>query len=128
MKATITIEGATNAGANYLTWTPVRGNVRLEDTTGTAGPVAVTLRNRNTSQGGQIVFAKTLQETMKDQLSLSLPVDGSAVDFFVAGMFKRPSVADNDAIIEVVASNAQLKASTKSLMVRIRKNANTLTP
>jgi tyrosinase len=127
MKTDITIDGANSAGNNYIAWAPVRGSIRLVDPGGAIGPVTVTLRNRNIAQGGQVVFFNALSGTGQNTLQLNLPVNGTAVDFFIAGRFGRPSVADQDAMIQAVATPGSTVLSTKRLMVRIRKNANRLT-
>jgi tyrosinase len=62
-------------------------------------------------------------------LALTLPAAGGWVPFVVAGKFGTPSINDKDAIIEAhqnTAGGAIL--GTKALMVRVRKNANSLTP
>lgn len=122
MLTEITIEGS-----NYIAWAPVRASVRLVEADGAAAPVAVVIQNKNPSQGGQVVFYSAIPGPKQNRLQLSLPVDGTPVAFFVAGRFRRPSIADKDAVISVVrASNGQ-ELSATPLMVRIRKNANKLT-
>jgi tyrosinase len=121
------IDGADAAGANYITWAPVRSSIRLVEGNGGADPVDVLLRNQNTAEGGQIVFRDVISGAEQDTLQVSLRADGTPVDFFVAGKFDHPSVEDKDATIEVVKATGQDVLSTKALMVRIRKNANNLT-
>jgi len=127
LRTEITIDGADTAGANYITWAPVRSSIRLVEANGGADPVEVLLRNQNTADGGQIVFRDVISGAEQDTLQVSLRADGTPVDFFVAGKFDHPSVEDKDATIEVVKATGQDVLSTKALMVRIRKNANNLT-
>jgi len=87
----------------------------------------VVLSNQNTSTGGQVVFSSTADGSFDDTLTLTLPVDGSAVDFFVAGKFGSPSIADKDACIQAADSTGATVYSTTQLMVRVRKDANSLT-
>jgi tyrosinase len=54
-----------------------------------------------------------------------LPSNGKPVPFFVSGVFGKPSEADQDVAVEVHSGEALL--GKISLMVRVRKNANTLT-
>ena len=49
------------------------------------------------------------------------------VQFFLAGRFQRPSIADGDANVQIVNTTDNQAIGTTSLMVRIRKNANSLT-
>ncbi|MDQ5825904.1 MAG: tyrosinase family protein [Chloroflexota bacterium] len=127
MNTVLTIEGATSTGANYLTWSPLRASIRLVDAGGVAGPVAVTMRNRGAAQAGRVVFFEAVPGTEEDELPLLLPTNGTAVEFFVAGKFGRPSLADKDAIIEAVQTSSGTVLSRTPVMVRIRKNANNLT-
>lgn len=132
MNTELTIEGANGAGANYIAWAPVAGKVKLVQPPAGVNFVDVTLRNRNTAQGGQVVFYETFPAANnppapKARLDLRLPADGTSVSFFVGGKLGRPSIADKDAIIEVADKSTGTVLSTTALMVRIRKNANTLT-
>jgi tyrosinase len=127
----ITINGNPNPDSNYITWSPVPAQIQLVDTGGATNILAVRLRNQNPSQGGQVVFFPPFPgpgpgDHGWDEIVLALPHDGTPVPFSVAGKFGRPSVADRDAAIEVVDANTGNVLSVTPLMVRIRKNANTL--
>jgi tyrosinase len=89
--------------------------------------VDVTLRNQDPLRGGQVVFFDAIAGTGQAELQLSLPSDGTPVDFFLAGLFGRPSTTDGDAAVEVIDTNAAQVLSITRLMVRIRKNAVQLT-
>jgi tyrosinase len=128
MRTEITIDGADQAGANYITWAPVHSSIRLAEADGGADVVDVLLQNQNPNSGkGQVVFRDAIPGEGQDRLRLRLPADGTPVDFFVAGKFGHPSEDDKDAVIEAVEANTGAALSTKALMVRIRKNANDLT-
>lgn len=61
-------------------------------------------------------------------MTLSLPQDGTPRPFAVAGLFGEPSTNDKDAVIEAHQGAALGPLlGTQRLMVRVRKNANTLT-
>ncbi|MBP2236295.1 tyrosinase [Sinorhizobium kostiense] len=64
---------------------------------------------------------------MQHTLEVDLPLDGSPVDVWVAGLFGTASTQDGDSgyTIEDVSSGAQL--ANQPAMVRVRKNANGLT-
>jgi tyrosinase len=83
------------------------------------------VHNKDPQSGGQVVFLATGSGTPQNELHLTLPADGSQVQFLVAGQFGKPSTENGDAVVEVVATGNQVLSSTP-LMVRIRKNANTL--
>lgn len=128
VKIAMVIELQTNnsadARARYVSWAPSPASIRL--TTPSAAPVDVTLRNKASQAGGSVVFYSALKQKPTKTLMLSLPANGTPVDFFVAGEFGKPSVADGDVTIQIVADDQVL--AEFPLMVRVRKDANTLTP
>src|SRR5688572_12252335 len=91
MRTELTITQNSTTPTRYLTWAPARATVRLADSGTATSPVDVVLRNQNTSRGGQVVFFTAIPGAPVAELSLSLPVDGTPVEFFVAGQFGRPS-------------------------------------
>jgi tyrosinase len=113
------------AGKSYFAWAPVRGTIKAVDAD-TNDPVDVELANENPAQGGQLVFGTARDQPLSSTLSLSLPADGSEVEFFVAGEFPKASSEDGDAVIQ--ASRAADVLGTKAVMVRVRKDANRLGP
>ncbi|HZG53150.1 MAG TPA: tyrosinase family protein [Pyrinomonadaceae bacterium] len=128
MRTEITINGRADAVANYIPWTPAPCRIRLADAGGLSGSVDVILRNRDQNSGGQVLFYDPVgTQAGHDELRLTLPTDGSPVDFFAGGKFGHPSAADQDAAIEVTDTNGGATLSLTRLMVRIRKDANTLT-
>jgi tyrosinase len=124
----IWIRGSPMTIDDYVTWAPTRCRMRLTDPGGADLPT--TLQNMAGS-GGQIAFAdvgtvNTGGTATAAALSLTLPADGSWVDFYIAGAFGSPSLRDKDAVLDVLDGGGQLLAR-KGTMVRIRKNANNLT-
>lgn len=127
MRAEIAFSGSTNPAARYVGWAPVPAQIRLADTTGATDPVTVLLRNQNTAQGGQVEFFGAVTGTGQAELELPLPVTGEPVDIRIAGQFQRPSSADQDAAVEVIDADTSAVLGVTPLMVRIRKDATTLT-
>jgi tyrosinase len=127
VRAEITFNGNGTAAARYLGWAPAPAEALLSDPTGAAGPVTVRLQNQSPTQGGQVVFYSAVPDTARDDLELTLPLSGAPVQFFLAGRFQRPSTADRDANVQIVNTTDNQAIGTTSLMVRIRKNANSLT-
>jgi tyrosinase len=127
MKTEVVLNGKADPAANYIGWSPRPATVRLTDATGATAPVKVMLRNRTTSAGGQVVFSTSATGSFTDTLRLTLPVDKSPVKFFAAGKFPKASSNDKDASIEVVVDGSSTVLSQTPLMVRVRKNAATLT-
>ena len=122
-----------NPTDDYLTWAPTFALARLTTTMGSA--VNVVLTNDSPNIGGNVRFAAHQDPwpvnttATATTLALTLPADGSWVPFVIAGEFGAPSINDKDAIIQAHQnSSTGAVLGTKALMVRIRKNANTLTP
>jgi tyrosinase len=126
VRAEITFNGNATAASRYVGWAPLPVQVRLSDPTDATGPVSVRLRNQSTTQGGQVVFFSAIPDTARDDLQLTLPLTGTPVQFFLAGRFQRPSIADRDANVQVVNTANNRPIGTTPLMVRVRKDANTL--
>jgi tyrosinase len=127
MRTEITIANEDAAGKNYLTWAPSRATIKLLEPD-SANPVDVVLSNDDASQGGQLEFGLARNQPLEATLDLTLPADGSEVEFFVAGAFGSPSNAEGDAVVRSAEPGAAAALSTKAVMVRVRKNANQLSP
>jgi tyrosinase len=126
VRAEITFNGDGTAASRYVGWAPVPAQVRLSDPTDASSPVAVRLQNQSITQGGQVVFFSAIPGTAQDDLAVTLPLAGTPVQFFLAGRFQRPSIADRDVNVQIVNSANNQAIGTASLTVRVRKNANTL--
>ena len=72
------------------------------------------------------MFRRGTTGAFANSLTVTVPINGTSVPFFAAGRFGRPSVNNGDVRIEARVG-ATLVGSVP-VMVRIRKNANTLTP
>ncbi len=101
--------------------------IRVTNPSGATTPtVNVQIAGISVATGGAVVFRAGSTGAFSDSLTLSVPVNGASVPFFAAGKFGRPSVNQGDVKIEA-RSGAALVSSVQ-VTVRIRKNANTLTP
>lgn len=125
MNVEIRMPGADALGRVFLTWTPVEATARLLNPVGTA-PIRTTLRNAGS--GGRVRFATTRTHLGTPTLALTLPIDGTPVRFFVAGEFGRPSVSLGDAVIQARRTGTTTVLGRKPVTVRVRKNAQTLSP
>jgi len=127
MNADITLQTTRPDGKSFVAWAPVKATIELNNTNGAGqGPINTTLRNAGAPQGGRLLFAPQRTTAGASELQLYVPVGGS-VEFWVAGEFKHPSTNYGDAAIEAVV-NQNASIGRRELMVRIRKNAVTLTP
>jgi tyrosinase len=127
MNVEIKIPGADALGRVFLTWTPVEVTARVRNPVGT-GPVRVTLRNAGGAGAGRVRFATTRTHLGTPTLVLNLPINGTPVRFFVAGEFGRPSVSLGDAIIQARRTGTTTVLGKKPVTIRVRKNAQTLSP
>lgn len=119
----------------YVTWTPSRLAALSLD----GAAKRVRLENDDTATGGQIVFLASPDGTPADSIELDVPARAPTstdhVQCWIAGRFDAadgvegfPSTTDGDAVIRVTDVSDGSVIRTESLMVRIRKNANDLTP
>src|SRR5262245_7669849 len=78
--------------------------------------------------GGEAVFyaSRTVGATPTATLTLTLPANGTWVDFGLGGKLGKPSVDDRDCVL--VATPGSGTPVKVPLMVRVRKNANKLKP
>lgn len=124
-----------NPSDDYVTWAPTFCRARL--VTPGAATTAVLTNDAPGSipGGGDVLFAANATPwpvnttATLNTLTLALPGDGSWVPFVIAGKHLSPSRNDKDTIIEAhLGTAAGATIGTKALMVRVRKNANTLQP
>lgn len=118
---------------DYVTWAPKAASVRLTNSS-TALNVEIinAFSSSSSNPRGRLLFglptaggALPPLSAMGSVLPLTLPEDGSPVRFYVAGEFSNPSLRDKDAVIEAQVSWGPI--GRMAVMVRIRKDANTLT-
>src|SRR5437773_4498510 len=134
MKVELQINNSTSANARFVGWVPSPCRIRVLNPSGIIGPnVKISLSSVTASGGGTVVFRKGTTGLFSSTLALSVPTNGTSVAFFVAGKFGHPSTNPSDVSIEGRAKlTSPLGALTLvgkvKLMVRIRKNANSLTP
>jgi tyrosinase len=129
IEAEVTIDGVYPNGKNYIAWSPTRAHIRIREAAGATGPVAIRLENRTPASGGQVVFYENYTPGARgtDTLALNVNADGTTVDFHIAGKFGSPSQSEDDAVIQVVATATGAVIARKTLMIRIRKNAESMT-
>lgn len=127
MQIEFAVNNSTGAAARYITWNLSPLRLRLLDAPHSANPVAVTLTELRQPNGGSIRFRDSQTTPAKTSLQVSLPANGSSVVVYVQGYFGSASLADGDVSIDAKDANG-LSIGTLPLMVRIRKNANKLTP
>jgi tyrosinase len=127
MNADIQINNSASSTARYVTWTPAPCRVRITNPTGAIGSsINVVLSAVSAATAGAIRFRSSPTGASSTTISLQLPVSGTSVPFFVVGQFGRSSNADGDVRIDAKVGGTVI--GQVKLMVRIRKNANLLSP
>ncbi|MCE7065272.1 tyrosinase family protein [Dyadobacter sp. CY326] len=120
----ITINGAAS-GNVYLGWQLCACSIRIANQPQQA--LNVTLKNKSTAGGGQIRFRTTYTGAAQDTLALTLPGNGTPVNFFIGGKFGSPSVDDQDNSLVAVETASNAVLAERTFMVRVRKNSESLT-
>jgi tyrosinase len=121
----IQINNSASANARFVTWAPSPCRIRISNPSGApASTVHVKVASHSTASGGAVVLRKGTTGAFSSAITLTLPVNGSSVPFEVAGKFGRPSAGNGDVMLTAFVGTAQV--GSVALMVRIRKNANTL--
>jgi tyrosinase len=126
MDVELQINNSTSPAARFVSWAPSPCRIRVTNPSGAASPtVSLQLTATSAASAGAVVFRSGTSGAFSGSLTLTVPVDGTSVPFFVAGKFGRPSVNNGDLTIQ--ARNGATVVGSVQVMVRIRKNANTLT-
>lgn len=128
MNVEIQINNNPRPEARFVSWAPSQCRIRVTNPAGSQGQATPNIRitGRSTTTGGAVVFRRGATGQFASTLNLPVRINGNWASFFIAGRFGRPSVNLGDVRIEARLGNA-LVGSTPCT-VRIRKNANTLTP
>jgi tyrosinase len=120
------INNSVSPRARFVSWTPSPCRIRVTNPAGAPlPPVNVRISGRSVTGGGAVVFRKTAAGPFSSSVTLTVPLTGASVPFFVAGRFGRPSTNNGDVRIEARVGTAVV--GSVRVMVRVRKNANKLT-
>ena len=125
MQVEIQVNDSPSPASRFVTWSAAPCRVRMTDASGAvSSTVVIDLTASSKAGGGQIGFSKAATGAFSKSLAVTVPTSGASVSFFVAGTFGKPSSDAGD--ISVVAKSGAATVGTVDLMVRIRKDANTL--
>jgi tyrosinase len=126
MNVELQINNSISARARFVSWTPSPCRIRVTNPAGATTPtVNVRITGRSTATGGAVVFRTGTTGSFTTGISVTVPINGLSVPFFVAGQFGKPSINNGDVRIEARVGSTLVGSVT--VMVRVRKNANTLT-
>lgn len=125
MNIELQINDSTSPSTRYLGWVPSPCRIRVTNPSGASGnSVNIELSSKTAPGGGQVVFRANTTGVFAGTITLIVPTNGSTVPFFAAGKFGQPSSGDGDVAIE--ARTGGMLVASVPVMVRIRKNANSL--
>jgi tyrosinase len=119
---------------DYVTWAPTVCRIRFLKNDPKV-PSSLKVGLKSTGTGGRVLFADyqgswpANTTATLTELPLTVLSDGKWARFIIAGDPKYPSTQDKDCSIQIWvqdAAGAWLYFSAKTLMVRVRKDANTL--
>jgi len=127
MNVELQINNSINPRAQFVSWTPSPCRIRVTNPSGALTPsITIRLLSTSAATGGAVVFRRGTTGAFANTLALTVPINGTSVPFFVAGKFGRPSSSNAD--VRIDARFGTLLVGSVKVMVRIRKNANDLTP
>ena len=127
MNVEVQINNSINPKSQFVSWAPSPCRIRVTNPSGAITPtVTIRLSSTSAATGGAVVFRKGTTGAFSNTLTLTVPIIGTSVPFFVAGKFGRPSSSNAD--VRIDARFGTLLVGSVKVMVRIRKNANDLTP
>ena len=127
MNVELQINNSSSAGAQFVSWAPSPCRIRVTNPAGATSPIVnVVITGVSAASGGAVVFRRAATGAFATSVTVPVPITGASVPFFVAGRFGRPSVNNGDVRIE--ARTGTTLVGSVQVMVRVRKNANTLTP
>lgn len=129
MKFNLKINGTDSPSAAYVGWTPAECTLEIEDHSGEASiPVTITTGHDDGREGRISLYESNAMSSMPvDKIERDLQ-SGGKITFYVAGQYPNASVGKQDTFIKVESGDGSVPEVNPKVMVRVRKNANTLTP
>jgi tyrosinase len=122
MTIELILNGNPNPLDHYLTWVPTPCSIRQINGT---SDLTVQVRTEAGSQA-ELSFYRNIGDDPISRLQMTIPADGTPVNFFVSGTFGSTSLDDEDT--QIVVRSAGNTLASLNVTVRIRKDANQLTP
>jgi len=126
MDVELQINNSPDPKARFVSWVPSPCRIRVTNPLGASSPtVNLKITGVSATGGGAVVFRSGTTGAFANSVTLPVPTNGTSVPFFVAGKFGRPSTSNGD--VRIQARRGTTLVGSVPVMVRIRKNANTLT-
>ena len=136
MAVEIRIQNSASPSARYLTWAPSPCRIRVISPFPIPIPlpaVRIRLSTISAPGGGAVGFRSGATGAFSSSIDVNVPLNGASVPFFAAGRFPNASSTDGDVrivarIVKPVVPAAAAIVAQIPVMVRIRKDANSLSP
>ena len=101
MDVELQINNSPSPAARFLSWAPAPCRIRVTNPSGVTAPtVAIQITATSAASAGAVMFRAGSTGAFSNSLTVTVPIDGTSVPFFVAGRFGRPSVNNGDVTIE----------------------------
>jgi len=128
MEFILKINGSESSKAAYVGWTPVKCTLIIDGYPGQS-PMPVTITTGDDGLKGKISLytgnAPSSEPVNKIEHDFQ---QAGEISFYIAGKYPHASVSVKDTFIKVEHKNNEVPALVTKVMVRVRKNANTLKP
>lgn len=128
MNFVLKINGSESPKAAYVGWTPIKCTLTIEDYPGTA-PMPVTVTTGDDGLDGKLSLYNSNATSAEpvDKIEHDFQT-ANEITFYIAGKYLHASVGKKDTFISVRNSTNEVPDLTRKVMVRVRKNANRLSP
>lgn len=113
--------------AAFVGWTPVKCKLTIEGQPANS-TIPIKINTGDEGLGGKLsIYISNATSSMPlETITHDLQVDEELI-FYVAGKFGHASAAMKDTFLLISSDNSDLKVEKRRIMVRVRKNANSLT-
>jgi len=126
MKFILLINGKESEDAGYVGWTPVKCTLTIDGYSGDSPmPVTITTGHYNLHGKVSLYDDNAISSLPKDKIQYDFQ-QNRELTFFIAGHYPHASVGRKDTFIQITAGSAEVEELRREIMVRVRKNANTL--
>ena len=128
MKFILKINESESPKAAYVGWTPAECTLAIEDNPGES-PIPVIITAGHDGLEGRISLYNSNATSSEpvETIEHDFQIDDK-ITFYVAGKYPHASVGKKDTFIKVESSSGEVPELITKVMVRVRKNANELSP
>jgi tyrosinase len=127
MKFILKINGSESPEAAYVGWTPVKCTLTIDEFT-RESPVTARITTGDIGLEGKLSLYENNAPSSEpvDVITHNFQAQQEFV-FYVAGKFKHASICKKDTYLLVENPSSELEPKKREVMIRVRKNANSLT-